>query len=206
MPIVVNGTGTVTGISVGGLPDGIVDTDMLAANAVTAAKASGSVKGITMMDQWRLANNVAVSANTTVGIYSNWERNDNNFTQIGSGMTESSGVFTFPTTGIYRVDCRWNVFCNSTSNRYVSVRTELSTDGGSNYAVIATSYTNLPNLGETLDHTTSDFVVDVTNTSNFKVRTVSSSSQAFTFAGNQWAGVNANSQTCSMTFMKIGDT
>ena len=38
MPITINGNGTVTGVSVGGLPDGIVDTDMLAANAVTAAK------------------------------------------------------------------------------------------------------------------------------------------------------------------------
>ena len=38
MPISINGSGTVTGVSVGGLPDGIVDTDMLAANAVTAAK------------------------------------------------------------------------------------------------------------------------------------------------------------------------
>lgn len=38
MPIAINGSGTVTGISVGGLPDGIVDTDMIAANAVTAAK------------------------------------------------------------------------------------------------------------------------------------------------------------------------
>ena len=38
MPIGINGSGTVTGISVGGLPDGIVDTDMLANNAVTPAK------------------------------------------------------------------------------------------------------------------------------------------------------------------------
>ena len=38
MAIAINGSGTVTGISVGGLPDGIVDTDMLAANAVTAPK------------------------------------------------------------------------------------------------------------------------------------------------------------------------
>jgi len=44
MPIAINGSGTVTGISVGGLPDGIVDTDMIAANAVTAAKrGTGSV-------------------------------------------------------------------------------------------------------------------------------------------------------------------
>ena len=38
MPITINGTGTVTGISVGGLPDGIVDTDMIANEAVTPAK------------------------------------------------------------------------------------------------------------------------------------------------------------------------
>ena len=38
MPIAINGSGTVTGISVGGLPDGIVDTDMIAAGAVTAPK------------------------------------------------------------------------------------------------------------------------------------------------------------------------
>ena len=38
MPISINGSGTVTGISVGGLPDGIVDTDMIAAKAATAPK------------------------------------------------------------------------------------------------------------------------------------------------------------------------
>ena len=41
MPITINGSGTVTGISVGGLPDGIVDTDTIAANAVTLAKKQG---------------------------------------------------------------------------------------------------------------------------------------------------------------------
>ena len=38
MPIGINGNGTITGVTVGGLPDGIVDTDMLAANAVATAK------------------------------------------------------------------------------------------------------------------------------------------------------------------------
>ena len=44
MPVTINGNGTITGVSVGGLPDGIVDTDMIAANAVSSAKlASGAV-------------------------------------------------------------------------------------------------------------------------------------------------------------------
>ncbi len=38
MPITLNGNGSLTGVSVGGLPDGIVDTDMLAADSVTASK------------------------------------------------------------------------------------------------------------------------------------------------------------------------
>jgi len=38
MAITINGSGTVTGVSVGGLPDGIVDADTLASNSVTTAK------------------------------------------------------------------------------------------------------------------------------------------------------------------------
>ena len=38
MPVTINGDGTITGLSVGGLPDGIVDTDTLANGAATQAK------------------------------------------------------------------------------------------------------------------------------------------------------------------------
>ena len=41
MALTLNGsTNTITGLAVGGLPDGVVDTDMLAANAVTPAKST----------------------------------------------------------------------------------------------------------------------------------------------------------------------
>ena len=43
MPINLNGSGTLTGVSVGGLPDGIVDTDMIAADAVTSNKISNDL-------------------------------------------------------------------------------------------------------------------------------------------------------------------
>ncbi len=45
MAITIDGSGSVTGISVGGLPDGIVDTDMLAASAVSSAKLASGVGG-----------------------------------------------------------------------------------------------------------------------------------------------------------------
>ena len=38
MPIGINGSGSITGLSVGGLPDGVVDEDMIANSAVTGAK------------------------------------------------------------------------------------------------------------------------------------------------------------------------
>tara|TARA_R100000278_G_scaffold95927_1_gene73279 strand:+ start:952 stop:1548 length:597 start_codon:yes stop_codon:yes gene_type:complete len=46
MALVLNGSSnTITGLAVGGLPDGIVDADMLAANAVTAGKLASGVGG-----------------------------------------------------------------------------------------------------------------------------------------------------------------
>jgi len=47
MAITINGNGTIGGITVGGLPDGTIDTDVLAANAVTEAKlGSDEQKGL----------------------------------------------------------------------------------------------------------------------------------------------------------------
>ena len=38
MPVTINGDGSIVGLSVGGLPNGTVDADTLASNAVTTAK------------------------------------------------------------------------------------------------------------------------------------------------------------------------
>ena len=78
MPIAINGSGTVTGISVGGLPDGIVDADMLAANAVTAGKLASGVGG-------KILQVVQTLKTDTASITSS---NTNNFVDI-SGMSLS---------------------------------------------------------------------------------------------------------------------
>ena len=65
MPISINGSGTITGVSVGGLPDGIVDTDMIAAGAVTAPKkGAGSILQVasTILDPG--SNNIASTSNS----------------------------------------------------------------------------------------------------------------------------------------------
>ena len=63
MAIQINGNGTITGISVGGLPDGIVDTDMIAASAVTPAKST--------ITGGKVLQVVENSSNTTVTTSSN---------------------------------------------------------------------------------------------------------------------------------------
>ena len=67
MPIAINGNGTITGVSVGGLPDGIVDTDMLAAGAVTVPKVgyNGSVLQV-VGTQSALSSNIATTSTTYV--------------------------------------------------------------------------------------------------------------------------------------------
>ena len=51
MPVTINGNGSITGLSVGGLPNGTVDADTLASNAVTNAKlATNAVTSAKMQD------------------------------------------------------------------------------------------------------------------------------------------------------------
>lgn len=64
MAIAINGNGTVTGVSVGGLPDGIVDTDMLADDAVTQAKTSYAAGEIVQVAVTNYNNNISGGGNT----------------------------------------------------------------------------------------------------------------------------------------------
>ena len=65
MPIAINGSGTLTGISVGGLPDGIVDADMLASNAVTAGKLASGVGGQVLQVKHMIIAGEFSSSNST---------------------------------------------------------------------------------------------------------------------------------------------
>jgi len=69
--------------------------------------ASGSgLGGLEEADQWRITSNFTIN-NSDTQMNSNWERVDSNFDKIGTGMSQSSGVFTFPSTGKWW--CRINI-------------------------------------------------------------------------------------------------
>jgi len=67
MAIVINGSGTVTGLAVGGLPDGTVDTDTLANTTVTAAKVAADVATQSELDAKTDATKLPLAGGTLSG-------------------------------------------------------------------------------------------------------------------------------------------
>ena len=209
MPVTINGDGSITGLAVGGLPDGSVDADTLASNAVTTVKIADDAvtsaksvltEGIKMVDQWRLTANTSISPSTGYFMDSNWERVDSdNFGQLGTGMTESSGVFTFPTTGIYLVQTTTNFRnTNSTSQNYAYIT--VSTNGGSSFDDAALSLGS-NRQANTYSTATCSHVLDVTDTSQIKVML-----KVYVTASNTLAEGNTNRTMTGMTFIRLGDT
>jgi hypothetical protein len=124
--------------------------------------------GITMADQWRVTTGFTDSA---APIASNWERNDTTpaLSYFGSQMTESSGVFTFPSTGIYYVSFHANFKINGDS-RYNYTLIKGTTDGSTLITLTeAATFIQQTQSATTYASSNSEVMVDVTNTSNIKV-------------------------------------
>ena len=184
------GTGVMTVPS-----DGSVTTAKLGDNAVSSAKMfSGFANGITEADQFRLTADLVNPG--AVDITANLERvDDASFAKIGTGMTENSGIFTFSSTGLYYVKFVADSFYN---NDYIEVNISVSTDG-TNFDL--TSISNSGNI--TVNGFTSmvcECFINVTNTSNFKVKFSTVSMTAATLRGN-----TAHNET-HFTFIRLGDS
>ena len=156
---------------------------------------AASVAGITMMDQWRIASDNNKGNNQVIDTA--WERSDTFFAQIGTGMSESSGVFTFPTTGIYLIMFQLN--CQGSNMRYMGAYCEVSPDNGSSYYRRAENYDSGGQTGY-FGSTNYQLIVDVTNASLFKIRFRVASSGAITTEGH------SDYQRTGVTFIRLGDT
>ena len=158
--------------------------------------------GITMTDQWRLTTSFIPSDGQVVT--SNWERVDNPTSGfIGTGLTESSGIFTFPQTGIYQIQSTgyWQAPANNGS-RYLAMFPRYSTDSGSSYAAYAYNYTfmNANNGVHYTNNVVTDFI-DVTDTSTFRLQLyVESNGAACTLNGS------TTSSLTHFVIKRIGDT
>ena len=143
------------------------DTFTIPSGATIANSGTATGFGLLMADQWRVTTGFTGDANP---IASNWERNDTTGAGfIGSAMTESSGIFTFPSTGIYRVDFHVTMSLNSNS-RYNLIAI-MKTLNNSSYAEAATTYTHISNNASATTYASAhaDAIIDVTDTSNVKV-------------------------------------
>ena len=123
---------------------------------------------LTMADQWRLTTQFTGNANP---IASNWERNDTApaLSYFGSQMTESSGVFSFPSTGIYFVIFHAQ-FSLASSSQYSSAYINTTTNN-STYVTAAGADTHISQVSSltTYVYAHTDIIVDITDTSNQKV-------------------------------------
>jgi hypothetical protein len=166
--------------------------------SITNSGVSGITAGITQADQWRTTSYFDASSTTLVN--ANWERNDTDFALIGSGMTESSGIFTFPATGIYKIDFVLVWYRSAAQNiRYVASNIETTTDN-SNFNLRGLAYGNLPNDAGVHATISQNIIFDVTDTSTHKVRFRVEAEDTVTFLGE-----TSRNQTCA-TFIRLGDT
>ena len=164
------------------------------------ASASGVLSGVTMADQWRVTADFTPSQAST--ITSNWERNDNYFDNaLGSGMSESSGEFTFPQTGIYKVTVFYGGYKSSGSSSYSGVQLRVSDNSGSSYTQISASYQSII-AGPTNPHFSgvTDDIIDVTNASTFRVKLLIDRNSETVFFGSSTGNFTG------VTFIRLGDT
>ena len=172
-------------------------------NEIITSNGSGTItvnnqtfkNGITEVDQWRLTANITSNADP---ITSNLERVDNSsFGYIGTGMTESSGIFTFPSTGIWLI--RATRLAEAIANDNVLLKINVTTNN-STYDLVCQVSVGGPS-GYNVGGTQQTFI-NVTDTSNVKVKFTTTS-----MAGNSntriYGDTDANLTT--FTFIRLGD-
>ena len=155
--------------------------------------------GLTMADQWRLTASIT---GTNADITANLEQVDTvGQGTLGSAMSVSSGVFTFPSTGIYLVLANpW--FSNGTDSDAQSALSILVTTNNSSYSTFATAAA-ANKSGSAVNFTSpTSTLIDVTDTSNVKVKfaTVSLAGTSSVF------GDTSNINYTHFTFLRLGDT
>ena len=157
-----------------------------------------------MHDLFRLTATVsASSAENPTTITSNLERADDaQAGHLGTGMSESSGIFTFPSTGIYLVRFSAQYYNNSTDSRFGRAVIKVTTDNSSYTSVAqAACSINVISSAFTYSQAISEHIVDVTNTSNVKVMFA-----ADTQANDSVMQGSSTINVTYMTFIRLGDT
>ena len=160
--------------------------------------ATAAAAGITNAQQWRIT---AAQNNMDNGdhVTNNWEQADSyGYGGIGSAMSQSSGIFTFPSTGVWLVQFTYNG-SDGTSQLYVGGQITSTTDN-SNYSIAVQGNSSIANANAYYTGTI-NFMFDVTNTTTHKIRfAVHCQNNGIALSGN------TNRTDTGAVFIRLGDT
>ena len=154
--------------------------------------------GITEADQWRLSADT--NQNSNADVTSNWERNDSSgWSKIGTGLSESSGIFSFASTGIYLITFI-ATFTIDDGDGNVEFILKITTDNSS-YNEVAQCRSGNSGSANISSTGISNFLFDVQNTSNYKFKFTTGS-----FASASKLQGATGSQQTGFTVIRLGDT
>ena len=169
-------------------------------NSITSITALPSGVGVlTEVDQWRVTTSFANASNGVAEIVSsNWERADTVFDKIGTGLSQSSGIFTFPSTGSYLINAVSSYYPNG-ANSDVRMSIRVTTDNSS-YNTRAEAISGAAGADRP-EMISVSCIVDVTDTSNVKFAIYTSG----TTSTNFWRA-DTGQQRFGFTCVKLGNT
>ena len=194
-----NGAVGVTSVTVGtGVTIG--DGRVTATSFVgSGANLTGLTSGLTTAYQFRLTSGLSCG-NSFTTLSANWEKVDGTGQgNLGTFADPSSGIFTFPSTGIYLV--RFNgYFEDSGDSPICQIRIQATTDNSS-YSNVASTIDSMSNLDTyTYANVNVETLIDVTDTSNVKVYFEGKSKNTSTLDGS------SSANRTYVTFIRLGDT
>ena len=181
------------------MPISKISAENLGGSALPALSgASLTNVGITVAEQWRLTSNKTSSGDITANLA---RESGSGYGSINAGMTESSGIFTFPSTGIWLV--RFIAVFEEGTGSDDQARFSISyTSNNSSYSNVVRGFSGLtdpPNEFAQSDNI--EYMFDITDTSNQKIK--------FNIAemntNNRLMGGSSERFT-GFTFLRLGDT
>jgi len=169
--------------------------------AISGASLTGVNKGITHASSFKIPSAILVTNNTTWIELTTWVdmAGSNHTPNVGADVTHSSGVFTFPTTGIYWIHYvgRLTLNGNDTSANFILETTnDNSTWSNGGYATGGNG--SGTNAGGSAS---GNNIFDVQDTSNYKIRF---STGSFGTATNL-NGITSDNRT-HFIVIRLGDT
>ena len=122
------------------------------------------------IDNWKLNSSFSSNDSTVTG----WVRSNNTTSSyIGTGMSVSSGVFTFPRTGLYKVTVNLTLFSTNTDSSF-GVSINGSTDNFSSVnEVLSYVYAGDSSSTDIYQAVTDSLLFNCTNTTLRKIKLVS---------------------------------